>query len=131
MKRDVPAPANESTELVTVKAYVDAHTASWVKASGARTGLGISGYLRMLIMRDLEKGHEERQTPTYPVGRSKWVKSYVDVDLWEQAGTRAELSGLSVSKYLLELILREQLDGHSQCASVGLSTTSQPGLEAA
>jgi hypothetical protein len=134
MKRDVPAPVNGSTRLVSVKGYVDAETLDEVTTRGETSGLGISGYLRGLIMRDLAEGPAptSREPIPLPLNRTEMVKTYVDVDLWAKARNRARRLGLSVSKYVHDLILRDQLDdeGRPQGAFT-YAAAALPGLEAA
>ena len=135
MQRDVPAAVNGSTVLVPLKSYVDEDTLREVKARGTATGLGSSGYLRMLVKRDLATphGYLAEQPVPYPANRSKVVKAYVEDTLWEQAEARANVRRLSISKYLLELVLRDRLntDDPAHNTSALHRPDQIPGLEAA
>lgn len=137
MTRVAPVPANGSTDLVTVKAYVDSQTMGDVRHRGRVTGLGNSGYLRALILRDLEdaqSGNCWTAPSAWPTRRIKSVKAYVDVPLWDEVCTRAlDDIHVSVSLYLLGLVLRDQVDSKGRPLWAPLSTAPipLPGMEAA
>jgi hypothetical protein len=136
MTRVAPTPANGSTDLVTVKTYVDIQWMTAVRKRGKLTGLGTSGYLRQLILRDLEAGrdgHRWKPPTNWPSGRTKSVKAYVDVPLWDEVCTRADVIGVSDSRYLLGLVLKDSVDskGSPLWAASSPTAVPLPGMEAA
>lgn len=52
MKREAPVPVNSSTQLVTLKTYVDRDEWADVMDRAQKAGMSVSKYLRALITRD-------------------------------------------------------------------------------
>ena len=54
---------------------------------------------------------QSRKIPKAPITTDlRTLKTYVTIEMWCEAMDRAEKAGMSLSKYLAELIARDQLD---------------------